>query len=125
MNNNEKRWAAFEELRDSDFSYEIPGIGRFNSFDPYPGSLNKYAYCHNDPVNFADPTGMIENLAGVMISATISTMIDAMTGIEIFGAINELQLGSAAMTMAANRVQAHDNAAIITPATAGPAIVAT
>src|SRR5205823_11795768 len=29
MQNNEKRWAAFEELRDSDFSYEIPGIGRF------------------------------------------------------------------------------------------------
>ena len=25
----EKRWPAFEELRDSDFSYEIPGVGRF------------------------------------------------------------------------------------------------
>src|SRR3954465_4853349 len=29
MVNNEKRWAAFEELRDSDFSYEIPGVSRF------------------------------------------------------------------------------------------------
>src|SRR5437763_15387007 len=29
MQNNEKRWAAFEELRDSDFSYEIPGVARF------------------------------------------------------------------------------------------------
>src|SRR3954469_14848939 len=29
MCNNEKRWAAFEELRDSDFSYEIPGLARF------------------------------------------------------------------------------------------------
>ena len=29
MVNNEKRWAAFEELRDSDFSYEIPGVARF------------------------------------------------------------------------------------------------
>src|SRR3954466_8832918 len=29
MGNNEKRWAAFEELRDSDFSYEIPGVSRF------------------------------------------------------------------------------------------------
>src|SRR3954452_1464830 len=29
MNNSEKRWAAFEELRDSDFSYEIPGVSRF------------------------------------------------------------------------------------------------
>src|SRR6478672_4980006 len=27
--NNEKRWAAFEQLRDADFSYEIPGVGRF------------------------------------------------------------------------------------------------
>src|SRR3954467_14565684 len=25
----EKRWPAFEDLRDSDFSYEIPGVGRF------------------------------------------------------------------------------------------------
>src|SRR5215208_5917370 len=27
--NNEKRWADFEHNRDSDFSYEIPGVGRF------------------------------------------------------------------------------------------------
>src|SRR5687767_6969291 len=26
---NEKRWNEFEEKRDSDFSYEIPGLGRF------------------------------------------------------------------------------------------------
>jgi twitching motility protein PilT len=25
----EARWAAFEQLRDADFSYEIPGVGRF------------------------------------------------------------------------------------------------
>jgi len=25
----EKRWPAFEEVRDADFSYEIPGLGRF------------------------------------------------------------------------------------------------
>src|SRR4051794_38431705 len=25
----EKRWPGFEELRDADFSYEIPGVGRF------------------------------------------------------------------------------------------------
>src|SRR5437763_2612002 len=29
MANNEKRWAAFEELRDADFSFEIPGLARF------------------------------------------------------------------------------------------------
>src|SRR6185295_963771 len=26
---SEKRWAEFEEKRDSDFSYEIPGVSRF------------------------------------------------------------------------------------------------
>jgi twitching motility protein PilT len=26
---DEKQWAAFEDLRDADFSYEIPGVGRF------------------------------------------------------------------------------------------------
>ncbi len=26
---NEKRWVEFEDKRDSDFSYEIPGVGRF------------------------------------------------------------------------------------------------
>ena len=26
---HEKRWADFEEHRDADFSYEIPGVGRF------------------------------------------------------------------------------------------------
>src|SRR3954465_9880780 len=25
----EKRWPGFEELRDADFSHEIPGVGRF------------------------------------------------------------------------------------------------
>ena len=29
MLKEEKRWADFEVLRDSDFSYEIPGVGRF------------------------------------------------------------------------------------------------
>jgi twitching motility protein PilT len=26
---SDKRWAEFEEKRDADFSYEIPGVGRF------------------------------------------------------------------------------------------------
>src|SRR5919107_1778014 len=29
MCNNETRWAHFEQNRDADFSYEIPGVGRF------------------------------------------------------------------------------------------------
>gem|GEM_PF-6271524 len=40
-----------------------PGQGRWISMDAYQGnvsdplSLNRYAYCSNDPVNFVDPSG--------------------------------------------------------------------
>ncbi|MCQ8115691.1 RHS repeat-associated core domain-containing protein, partial [Vibrio parahaemolyticus] len=44
--------------------------GRFNQADPLgmgassladPQSLNLYAYCANDPVNYTDPSGMVFN----------------------------------------------------------------
>jgi len=41
-----------------------PKVGRFNRLDPFfgnisdPQSLHKYTYCHGDPVNFTDPSGM-------------------------------------------------------------------
>lgn len=40
--------------------YYDPVIGRFLSPDPigYKDQLNVYAYVHNDPVNYSDPTGM-------------------------------------------------------------------
>ena len=44
-----------------------PGEGRWISLDGYRGSesdplsLNRYAYCHNDPVNFVDPSGFKES----------------------------------------------------------------
>lgn len=43
--------------------YYNPHIGRFISEDTYwgednnPSSLNRYAYCYNDPIQFIDPTG--------------------------------------------------------------------
>jgi RHS repeat-associated protein len=43
--------------------YYDPYIGRFTTEDSYwgedknPLSLNLYTYCHNDPVNFIDPSG--------------------------------------------------------------------
>ncbi|UDQ98306.1 RHS repeat-associated core domain-containing protein [Lentisphaerota bacterium WC36G] len=55
--------------------YYDQNSGRFNRLDPYKGnnfdpqSLHKYAYCHSDPVNAIDPTGMF-TLAGMMSTMT-------------------------------------------------------
>ncbi|MBL8066236.1 MAG: RHS repeat-associated core domain-containing protein [Chthonomonadaceae bacterium] len=38
--------------------YYDPSIGRFLSRDPIKEGFNWYAYCRNDPVNRADPTGL-------------------------------------------------------------------
>ena len=44
--------------------YYDPRVGRFNRLDPFfgnlsdPQSLHKYTYCHGDPINFTDPSGM-------------------------------------------------------------------
>lgn len=46
-----------------------PGDGRWISMDTFQGSnneplsLNRYAYCSNDPVNFIDPSGFDRDLA--------------------------------------------------------------
>ena len=45
--------------------YYDPGVGRFISrdvfhgFDDEPASLNQYAYCYNNPVNYIDPSGHV------------------------------------------------------------------
>jgi RHS repeat-associated protein len=42
-----------------------PELGRFMQPDPKEfdaGDYNLYRYCHNDPVNKSDPTGMLENI---------------------------------------------------------------
>ena len=45
--------------------YDVNRLGRFASLDPFvgdtgnPQSLNRYSYVANDPVNSADPTGML------------------------------------------------------------------
>ncbi|MFW6154174.1 MAG: RHS repeat-associated core domain-containing protein [Planctomycetota bacterium] len=52
-------------------------MGRFLVADRYPGSrqnpqsLHKYLYCHGDPVNHVDPTGLFEQLFGYDAEAAI------------------------------------------------------
>jgi RHS repeat-associated protein len=46
----ESKWARFAQPDPYDGSYDMAD----------PRSLNRYAYVHNDPVNFVDPTGLYE-----------------------------------------------------------------
>ena len=57
---------AATDLSYADQRYYATGAGRFMSADPYeasagmtePGSWNRYAYVHGDPINFADSSGL-------------------------------------------------------------------
>jgi RHS repeat-associated protein len=61
--------------------YYDPLNGRFNRMDPYAGSpqdpqsLHKYTYCHANPVNSVDPTGMFSIIKTLKIAGIISTII--------------------------------------------------
>ena len=78
--------------------YFNQGTGRFVSadtfegFDEDPQSLHKYTYSHNDPVNFADPSGNFEfSVAGLTMNISIQSIlsgiaIGALRG-AVFGAI--------------------------------------
>ena len=73
------RYKFAETFRDSDTGldyainrYLSSSIGRFLSGDSYkasaapsdPQTWNRYAYVHNDPVNYFDPTGRLEAIPG-------------------------------------------------------------
>ena len=84
--------------------YYDPSIGRFITADtivqsPYdPQSLNRYSYCHNNPINYTDPTGhswkkfwgsIVGAVAGIV--GTILTGGNMMVGFQIFNFFNSLQ----------------------------------
>ena len=52
--------------------YYDANSGRFNRLDPFAGnsddpqSLHKYAYCHADPINRIDPSGLLSPLKSVL-----------------------------------------------------------
>jgi RHS repeat-associated protein len=63
--------------------YYNPANGLFNQLDPYAGnmqdpqSLHKYLYCHANPVNGIDMSGLFADftLTGLMISTAIGQVL--------------------------------------------------
>ena len=53
--------------------YEYDDLGRFLSRDPVGDGSNWYAYCRNNPIKFADPTGNIAWFAAGLIFALVLT----------------------------------------------------
>jgi hypothetical protein len=89
--------------------YLNPNTGRFWTRDSYEGSqsdplsLHKYLYCQVDPVNGIDPSGEFTEAIGVMMTFSISTVLDGLpnlapmaevkvgTKVEVrFGKLNEV-----------------------------------
>jgi len=85
----------FDEHAQHDYlraRYYNPLNGRFNRMDPYAGSpqdpqsLHKYLYCHANPVNGIDPSGMMEfSLTGTLKSISIGAVISSAIGATIGG----------------------------------------
>ncbi len=91
--------------------YHNPDTGRFWSMDSYegegsdPGTLHKYTYCGNNPVNAWDPSGQV-SLGEVMTSAAIGAGLGTFWGfldtyVASDGNANWEQLGQGAITGAA------------------------
>jgi len=81
-----------------------PEIGRFMSEDPVIGdltsplTLNRYAYCPNDPVNFKDPNGRFLNfLAQIIVGGLIGGALNLfLYGAECLFTGEQFDIGKAA-----------------------------
>ena len=62
-----REWIVDMRIYDYRARMYQPELGRFLQPDPQEftaGDYNLYRYCHNDPVNKSDPTGLREQIAG-------------------------------------------------------------
>jgi RHS repeat-associated protein len=70
--------AGFYYLRSR---YYNPDLGRFTSKDDYPadrfdpGTLHRYVYVKNNPVNFVDPTGEFFTLTGIVVAISVDSSL--------------------------------------------------
>jgi len=70
--------------------------GRFNRMDPFAGnnqdpqSLHKYLYCHANPINGIDPSGLMFTLTGKIVTLAITTVLTGLLG----GTISKMSGGS-------------------------------
>jgi len=97
---HELRWSAYTRpstgLVYMRARYYDPETGRFTQHDPVPygmevlwGQNNRWAYCANDPVNGADPTGLfpvVVVLIGVVAGAAVGYYLGGWQG-AIVGAV--------------------------------------
>ena len=76
--------------------YYDPEVGRFNSRDPFAGSLSdpvslhKYLYAQNNPVFYVDPTG---ELVDIKETAIVSAIINIIASIAIDIGVNKKKFG--------------------------------
>ena len=68
-----------------------PANGTFNRIDDYAGntqepqSLHKYAYCHGNPINGADPSGNEFSIGNVMTTVSIMGVLTSISNLAITG----------------------------------------
>jgi RHS repeat-associated protein len=89
-----REWLSDLKLYDYRARLYNPELGRFMQPDPKEfaaGDYNLYRYCHNDPVNHADPTGLsptseaIFTSAGEVIGFFLSLPVDAAEDVSTAG----------------------------------------
>ncbi len=93
-----QRWDGDLGMYDNWRRLYDPWSGRFNQIDPYPGniydplSLNKYTYCHANPINNIDPSGKY-TVGDVMLSLYIRASIYAPLVVE-YATVGALAAGT-------------------------------